>query len=469
MKTILENNTDFNVKLEPSDWRFSAAIVGLLEYFEYIDPLETSYKVEDEYILYNSELITKENYLKFVEKKYGENLHHKYVELNLEHYNQDNNENDNTYIIKSINEKLSGNKIMKKIFKKIKFDGTNRDEILSLVNKHREELILETFRNKSDMYKNYCNTNQLFNENQKYCRLVGYYIDAPKKGKSTGFGFNMSSFVGQDIQEFDFIPFAFINDRESLFINDNYEINRLTSAKQVFQEKIKADIENLELENKYRGIKYSLFKGIIESSDFIEYDVEVIVKDRDKDYFETLYIRKQSIDILKKINERKIDYNSLCFSYKINDNYYIDIYKKVMECILNNTLLDDVIDLLLKEKKNYYTVYQLININDLIRGEKIMDDKIRKIIHACANEVRNKIPENKLESYRQKLTSSIIFKDYDRVCQILLQLSGYSDVYFSFADELFMDFEKNKDIAYTFINALGKSNKFNENTNEQNK
>ena len=468
MKTILENNTDFNVKLEPSDWRFSAAIVGLLEYFEYIDTLETSYKVEDEYILYNSELITKENYLKFVEKKYGENLHHKYVELNLEHYNQDNNENDNTYIIKSINEKLSGNTIMKKIFKKIKFDGTNRDEILSLVNKHREELILETFRNKSDMYKNYCNTNQLFNENQKYCRLVGYYIDAPKKGKSTGFGFNMSSFVGQDIQEFDFIPFAFINDRESLFINDNYEINRLTSAKQVFQEKIKADIENLELENKYRGIKYSLFKGIIESSDFIEYDVEVIVKDRDKDYFETLYIRKQSIDILKKINERKIDYNSLCFSYKINDNYYIDIYKKVMECILNNTLLDDVIDLLLKEKKNYYTVYQLININDLIRGEKIMDDKIRKIIHDCANEVRNKIPENKLESYRQKLTSSIIFKDYDRVCQILLQLSGYSDVYFSFADELFMDFEKNKDIAYTFINALGKSNKINENTNKQN-
>lgn len=468
MKTILENNTDFNVKLEPSDWRFSAAIVGILEYFEYIDTLETSYKVEDEYILYNSELITKENYLKFVEKKYGENLHHKYVELNLEHYNQDNNENDNTYIIKSINEKLSGNKIMKKIFKKIKFDGTNRDEILSLVNKHREELILETFRNKPDMYKNYCNTNQLFNENQKYCRLVGYYIDAPKKGKSTGFGFNMSSFVGQDIQEFDFIPFAFINDRESLFINDNYEINRLTSAKQVFQEKIKADIENLELENKYRGIKYSLFKGIIESSDFIEYDVEVIVKDRDKDYFETLYIRKQSIDILKKINERKIDYNSLCFSYKINDNYYIDIYKKVMECILNNTLLDDVIDLLLKEKKNYYTVYQLININNLIRGEKIMDDKIRKIIHACANEVRNKIPENKLESYRQKLTSSIIFKDYDRVCQILLQLSGYSDVYFSFADELFMDFEKNKDIAYTFINALGKSNKINENTNKQN-
>ena len=453
---------DEMVCLEPFDWRYSAAIVGLQKYLEWLGTEEPELIITEDTLEYNRKYLNKSEFLKFAEYYFKDDMHHIEIENKLKEKNPTEDQ------INIVNEKMKANTILKNKFKKIKFDGTNRDEILSLVNKHREELILETFRNKSDMYKNYCNTNQLFNENQKYCRLVGYYIDAPKKGKSTGFGFNMSSFVGQDIQEFDFIPFAFINDRESLFINDNYEINRLTSAKQVFQEKIKADIENLELENKYRGIKYSLFKGIIESSDFIEYDVEVIVKDRDKDYFETLYIRKQSIDILKKINERKIDYNSLCFSYKINDNYYIDIYKKVMECILNNTLLDDVIDLLLKEKKNYYTVYQLININDLIRGEKIMDDKIRKIIHACANEVRNKIPENKLESYRQKLTSSIIFKDYDRVCQILLQLSGYSDVYFSFADELFMDFEKNKDIAYTFINALGKSNKINENTNKQN-
>lgn len=78
-------------------------------------------------------------------------------------------------------------------------------------------------------------------------------------------------------------------------------------------------------------------------------------------------------------------------------------------------------------------------------------------IHACAKAVKGKIQENKLESYRQKLISSIIFKDYDRVCQILLQLSQYSDTYFSFADDLFIDFEENKDIAYMFINSLGKS------------
>ena len=143
--------------------------------------------------------------------------------------------------------------------------------------------------------------------------------------------------------------------------------------------------------------------------------------------------------------------------------YYIDIYKKVIDSILNNTLLDEIIDLLLKDNRNNYKINQLLRINDLIRGgaimnsKKVLDEKTVKQIHACANAVRKNIQENKLESYRQKLISSIIFKDYDRVCQILLQLSQYSDTYFSFADDLFIDFEENKDIAYMFINSLGKN------------
>ncbi len=361
---------------------------------------------------------TKEKYLEFIEYKYGIDLHHKFLEDKLKYFNSNDEEEINTQKIKEINEKLIANTIMKKVFKKIKFDGNNKEEILSLIDSNREEITLETFRNKKDMYANYCNTNQLFNDSQNYCRLVGYYIDAGKKGKSIGYAFNSSSFVGQDIKEFDFIPFAFVNDRESLFINDNYEI---------------------------------------------------ILKNRDKDYFETLYIRKQSIDILQAIDKQKIDYNSLCFKYKITEDYYIDVYQKVIDCILNNTLLDELIDLLLKQNNNKYKVYQLLKINNLIRGENIMDTNVVKRIHACANEVRRKIPGNKLESYKQKLISSIVFKDYDRVCQILLQLSAYSDTYFSFADELFIDFEKNKDIAYMFINALGKDYESDKGNNTKNK
>ncbi|MEG1310635.1 MAG: type I CRISPR-associated protein Cas8a1/Csx8 [Romboutsia sp.] len=461
MKTILKGNDKYDTKLEASDWRFSAAIVGITEYLEDIDPLKEFWEIKDDYILYNSNLITKERYLKFVEDRYNNNLHHKYIENQLAYYTHDEKENQNEKI-KSINEKLTGNSIMKKVFKKIKFDGTNKDEILSLINENREVLILETFKNKKDMYANYCNTNQLFSESQNYCRLLGYCIDSGKKGKSTGYAFNMNSFVGQDIQEFDFIPFGFVEDRESLFINDNYEITRLTSTKKTFEMKVKDDSK---LEVRYKSARYSLFKGIMESTDFIDYDVEVIIKNREKAYFETLYIRKDSIKILQEIDKYKVDYNVLCFSHKVNEKYYIDIYKKVIDSILNNTLLDELIELLIKDKKNSYKVYQLIKINDLIRGEKIMNQNMIKRVHACANGVRAKIQENKLESYRQKLISSMIFKDYDRVCEILLQLSGYSDVYFSFADELFMDFEKNKDIAYTFINSLGKS-EFNNNKNK---
>ena len=117
---------------------------------------------------------------------------------------------------------------MKKVFKKIKFDGTNKEQILSLISENRMDLICETFRNKNDMYKNYCNTNQLFNEAQKFSRLNGYYIDAGKKGKSTGFAFDMDTFVGQDELEFDFIPgdivfiqlFAYVGNLTLFLFND---------------------------------------------------------------------------------------------------------------------------------------------------------------------------------------------------------------------------------------------------------
>ena len=88
---------------------------------------------------------------------------------------------------------------------------------------------------------------------------------------------------------------------------------------------------------------------------------------------------------------------------------------------------------------------------------------------ACAKQVSKVIEDNKIDSYKQKLTSSIIFKDYDRVCQILLQLSNYSGIEFGFVYDLYDNFEENKDLAYTFINALSKNTNNTEiNNNESN-
>ena len=69
---------------------------------------------------------------------------------------------------------------------------------------------------------------------------------------------------------------------------------------------------------------------------------------------------------------------------------------------------------------------------------------------ACAKTVSGRIPDNKLKSYRAKLTRLLDARNYDKFCQTLLQLSEYSGVAFSFAVDLFEDFESNKDIAYTF-------------------
>lgn len=75
----------------------------------------------------------------------------------------------------------------------------------------------------------------------------------------------------------------------------------------------------------------------------------------------------------------------------------------------------------------------------------------------AADEVISKIEKNKVIGYRNKLISCLTFKDYDRFCTVLLQLSAYSTVSFGFAYDLFENFEENKNLAYTFVNALKKN------------
>lgn len=456
MKTIIEDS-NFDTKLEASDWRYSASIVGLIKYFDYH---QVEYKIEDDFILYNGKDIDENKYLEFVEYNYGEELHHKLVENML--LQEELCEEQ----IKIVNEKLanksgSSNTIMKKVFSEIQFNGSNKEEILDKLNSNRYELIKETFKNKKNMYTNYCNPNQLFNDSQKYCRIQGYYIDAGKKGKSIGYNFTQDTFKGNDELEFDFIPFAFIGDREAFFINDNFNIKKLKTSNDILNKKL-----NLISEDSKKDSRKILFKSIQESADFIDYDVEVIYKDRDKDYFETLYIRKSAINILKNLKEDNFNYDSICFSYKVNDNYYINMQKEVTNNILNNIVLDELIELILKDRErkdkrtqsHNYKISQMININILIRGDREMKDRL-KGAYACAKKVVEVLPDNKVATYRQKLISTIIFKDYDRANQILLQLSNYSGIEFGFVYDLFENFEDNKDLVYTFINALVKDNK----------
>ena len=432
---------EYDCVVEPLDWRYSAAIVGLYKYLTYFEEDGVDFSITEDSLSYHSEDITEERYLKFVEYYYDTGLQYRKAEKLLQ---SENISEDQAIVINGL---LHENAISKKIFKNLKFDGQNQKEILNIISDNREILIKDTYKTKKNMYANYANTNLLFAKDQDRCRLLGYYVDGNRKSKSISYNFDTKTFVGKDESIFDFIPFAFLGDREAFFINDSFSLKKLVDINIDFEHKVTDSIN--QNENGKKDTRRVLFKAIQETADFLDYDVEVILKDRDHTFFETLFIRKESIDILRKISI----YDPFCFSYKVNDNYYINVQKEVLNCILNLVRTDKLIELFLKQESGYL-VSQLIKLNILICGGGEKMNKSMKVAYACAKEVVKKLPENKLDSYRQKLISSIVFKDYDRCCQILLQLSNYADVPFDFAYDLFENFEDNKDIVYTFINAL---------------
>lgn len=281
MKSIIQHEK-FNTKMETSDWRYSASIVGLKKYFDYLvnkgEGVESNlYEIDDDVISYNSEEITEERYLLFVEYYFEPAMHHRVIEQVL------NNSEFTDVQIKLVNDKLKANVIMKKVFGEIKFPDDNKEIILQKVNENRLMLIKETYRSGKSLYANFANTNSLFIEPGNICRILNYNIDAPKKSKSISYNWDFKTYKFEDEKEFDFIPFAFSKSYEGFFINNNYSIKQLFSTNNLISYS--------------ENPRSTLFCDLKNSADFIDFDVEVITKNRDDDYFETLYIRKDAIKI----------------------------------------------------------------------------------------------------------------------------------------------------------------------------
>ena len=451
MVTRLENDI-FDIMVEPSDWRYSSAIVGLSRYFENRGKMEgEDYEIDEDYLKFCSDSITEEEFLLFAESYYGDGFSHVQVEKIL------SGEIFSKETIEFVNKLLKENSIMKKVFSKKKFDGSNKEELLKIIEEKRQALIRETFRNKKSMYANFANEGQLLqNGSDSCCRLQGYYIDPGRKSRAATFSFNDSINVIEDDFIFDFVPFGFFGEYESFFVNDSYSVKGLIYTNNLLAEKMKD--ERTDEEKKIRDARRILFRAIMESADFIDYDVEVIlkerpVKDAPNDFFQTLFIRKNSIEVLQKFEKY---YKSFCFKKRMRENYDLDVQKEVIDCILNLKRADELILFFLREESTYL-VDGLIKLNQYIEGSEAEMEKGQKSAFACAKELIRKLPENKRRTYRQRLTSTLILKDYTGYLNILVQLANYADMIFDFAFDLFEDFEKNKDIAYAFVNALGKA------------
>lgn len=138
---------DEMVCLEPFDWRYSAAIVGLQKYLEWLGTEEPELIITEDTLEYNRKYLNKSEFLKFAEYYFKDDMHHIEIENKLKEKNPTEDQ------INIVNEKMKANTILKNKFKKIKFDGHNQDEIQNIIDQNREEIICETFRNKNNLYK----------------------------------------------------------------------------------------------------------------------------------------------------------------------------------------------------------------------------------------------------------------------------------------------------------------------------
>lgn len=468
MKTKIDY-FDYDTLLQPTDWRFAAAVVGLCEYFDYFGIVyKVLYDVEekpDNYIhgfdgiIYKSEDITEEKYLEFAENYFEKYMTHKNI-LNILESQEFSEEQ-----IKLVNDLVKSKTVLKGLFDKIKFDGTNKDIFISTIEENRAEIIKNIFKNGNNLYKNYCNERLIFTEDNSTCRLRGYNVDKDRKTSNLGFCFSKESFESNDILEFDFIPFAFSNSdmRETYFVNNNFSVKSLTQTNYAFSNQL-SSTENKDDKNK-------LMLVLQNSKDYISYDVEIISKSQDKAYYETFFVR---LERLKKL--RELSGKSLNFVKKINDDYWFNLEKEVYMRCLNNVLLDDVILMMLKfyfddnAGKGYIKsrTDMLIDINVSWKGNEIMDEI--KSAKSCGFLTSKKLIEmkssNKINSYKQKIISALCAHDYDRTKEIILSLSAYVGMEFSFFYTFLENAEENKDLAFAFASALSEvSSKNNEENN----
>lgn len=468
MKTKIDY-FDYDTLLQPTDWRFAAAVDGLCKYFDYFGiDYKVLYDVEekpDNYIhgfdgiIYKSEDITEEKYLEFAENYFEKYMTHKNI-LNILESQEFSEEQ-----IKLVNDLVKSKTVLKGLLGKTKFDGTNKDIFISTIEENRAEIIKNIFKNGNNLYKNYCNERLIFTKDNSTCRLRGYNVDKDRKTSNLGFCFSKESFESNDILEFDFIPFAFSNSdmRETYFVNNNFSVKSLTQTNYAFSNQLSST------ENKYD--KNKLMLVLQNSKDYISYDVEIISKSQDKAYYETFFVR---LERLKKL--RELSGKSLNFVKEINDKYIFNLEKEVYMRCLNNVLLDDVILMMLKfyfddnAVKGYIKsrTDMLIDINVSWKGNEIMDEI--KSAKSCGFLTSQKLIEmkssNKINSYKQKIISALCAHDYDRTKEIILSLSAYVGMEFSFFYTFLENEEENKDLAFAFASSLSEvSSKNNEENN----
>ena len=78
---------DEMVCLEPFDWRYSTAIVGLRKYLEWLGTEEPELIITEDTLEYNRKYLNKSEFLKFAEYYFKDDMHHIEIENKLKEKN----------------------------------------------------------------------------------------------------------------------------------------------------------------------------------------------------------------------------------------------------------------------------------------------------------------------------------------------------------------------------------------------
>jgi CRISPR-associated protein Cst1 len=261
------------------------------------------------------------------------------------------------------------------------------------------------------------------------------------------------SFASDDCIEFDFIPFGFsknLSNGRHMFINDNFSVDTLISANNFLNTSSSATIA------------LSTYLKTIALNN-LRYNIQVISKSKESKY-QNIYISPATLDVFDAMSKIPNISNLEHFKFQDVAGRWFS-YETILDYLIAGKNLDEIIVSVFKLKSDDFAKKQellhlVILVNDIFYrgGKNLMNEKIAKA-KSTGFAVANKLEENKVNAYRNKLTSYVATNNKKMVFDLLIQLQNYSDVTIPFFFCLVEDYDENVNLLYAFIAAVKKYSK----------
>ena len=274
--------------------------------------------------------------------------------------------------------------------------------------------------------------------NHKFSTSISFmedFADDLAKKRSALFNFNMDmnlcpicTFL------YSLVPLGFIKyNHDYIFVNQNGSIEQLCRVNTYNIEHTKEKLqEDYQLKGKFQKI-YQIIEGYaLNTQKLTNYNIQIItrrVKNNNQVKYEFDILDNYLIKIVTDpVILKTLEYFKMRNDVKINDQY-LNIFKEVLYRILNRLNMYDLINLLLRQsieasESNYlaYYIKRIVDIQYILKGGKSMHELYEA--QKDGWNLRNKL-ENVDENYRgtiYQLTNALKVGDRDKFVDIILRI-----------------------------------------------